>query len=685
MTSHAAPADHAIDLRTTCPRLREGLRFVAQCGRHGEPWFRMEDDLCNRFHRVGLAEYEFLLAIDGQRTVEQAREQAAMSTGHRRVLSADQAETLVLWAAEEGLLDGYFHPRHARNHTRSSSLAWVKIPLMHGNMAWRPLVKATGWLFSPSALAGSILLWVVASCVALLGQDRFVEDVSVVFSANGWLMLAGVWLVLKIVHELGHLVCCQYHGGRVGEVGMAWMLIAPVAYVDLTDLYRMESRGKRVFTCLAGIYVELTIAALSVLAWSCTDSAAASHLLATVAVTASAGSLLFNLNPLMRLDGYHAVCDWIGRPHLGAEGAKAMQAAVAKIALGRNRPVRSSGMGLTIYGIAVVVYQVAVSLGLVAAAFSMYGRVGLLIVSAAMLVIAIPALTRLWRAINQERRSRPAVIVRLALSLLVLTAVLSAAWQGFGTWRSGWWGVVDYAHDAPLRCASAGKVIRVWIEAGQQVQRGDRLLELENLSLRNEWIQAQCELAAGESRWKQLRESSLPAEAASEQKANEAIRTRLAHLQRQVDGLVLRAPRDGIVIASDLEHWNGRWFREGDAVLHVVDETKKKIVAAVPQSASDQISGAAGAEISCRSHDGSLIRAVVTSITQQADLAPPHPALAATAGGPLAVRPEIEQEEVVLLSPHLRLEAAVADREHRLFPGQFVKIQRRTMDFQSVE
>lgn len=674
MTLHSTHVDHAIDIRSTRPRLREGLRFVPQSGRTRAPWFRIEDDLCNRFHRIGLAEYELLLAFDGHRTLEQAREQGALSSNHQHVLTAEHSESLVLWAAEEGLLDGHFHPRQAFNPSRRSSLAWIKVPLSRGDAGWQPLAKATGWLFAPVALCGSIALWLVAGCMVLLDRDRFVNDVSIVLSPNAWLMLAGVWLLLKVIHELGHLVCCQRHGGRVGEVGIAWMLVAPVAYVDLTDLYRMESRRKRVLTCLAGIFAELNVAALAILVWAWTGAAAAGHLLATIAVTASAGSLLFNLNPLMRLDGYHALCDWIGRPNLAAEGAKAMRAAVARIFFGRKRNCKIPEARLAVYGFAVVAYQILVSFGLAAAALSMYGRTGLLIVAPVMVMIAMPMLTRLWLTVCHEVRSRPAVLARLTFVSVLLVASGAAAWQGVGAWQTGWCGVVEYVDDAPVRCGSAGKVIRVCVEAGQRVRQGDELVEMENLALRAELVQAQCELAAGQSKWKRLRESYLPAEAASEQKSNEAIQARVAHLARQVNLLVLRAPRDGTVVALDIDQWAGKWFDEGEAVLYVVNEANKKVVVAIPQDDVDRLGGKYGNKVECRSPAGLRMSGIVTSITHQASLSPPHPALAASAGGPLAVRPEAEQEQVVLLSPHLRLEATVLDAENRLFPGQSVRV-----------
>ena len=157
------------------------------------------------------------------------------------------------------------------------------------------------------------------------------------------------------------------------------MLVAPVAYVDLTDLYRMKSRSHRVFICLAGICVEMIVAGVSVFCWSQSLSPWCNHFYATIAITASVGSLLFNLNPLMKLDGYHALCDWIGRPHLASDGARAMNGFASRGFLGKRNNRNTASFRLTAYGIAAFAYQISITLGLVAGSYAMYGRVGFVV------------------------------------------------------------------------------------------------------------------------------------------------------------------------------------------------------------------------------------------------------------------------------------------------------------------
>lgn len=674
MTSNHSRTAHGIDIRTTRPRLRDGLRFIPQVSRDHTPWFRIEDELCGRFHRIGVAEYEFLLALDGHRTLEQARKQAALSTNHRNVIDAEQSESLVLWAAGEFLVEGHADFHQTSRQGNRSSIAWIKIPLVRGDATWDTLVKATGWLFQTQIAIASVMLWIIAFCLVILNRQRFVDDVATVMSPSGWLTLAGVWLTLKVVHEFGHLVCCQRYGGRVGEVGVAWMLLAPVAYADLTDLYRMKSRAGRLLTCLAGVFIELHVAALAVFAWACTSSPTASHVLATIAVTASLGSMLFNLNPLMRLDGYHALSDWLGRPNLGAEGAKAIKGVAAVIFLGRNRAPRSNSGRLALYGLAVFLYRIFITGSLVVATQAMYGRIGLLIVASIIVIMAAPAFVGWLTAGYREFRSRPAVLVRFLSTSLILAISLGAAWQTIACWQSGWCGIVEYEDDSPLRCASSGKVIRVLVKSGETVNAGDMLVELENLSLCSELMKAQCELAAGEAKWTRLRETHLSAPAASEQKVNDAMKVRVDHLKRQVEHLMVRAPRDGMVIALQPDRWVGQWFEEGEALLYVVDPIKKKVIVAVPQEAMNRVRGLPGSHAQCRSPDGWSLSGTVTSITQQAELEPPHPALAASAGGPLPVRFGNTPDKVSLLSPHVRLEMAISDSDNRWSPGQPVRM-----------
>ena len=165
-------ASSAIDIRTTRPRLRDGLRFIPKSSHDGVAWFRIEDDANGRFHRIGLAEYEFLLALDGVRTIEQARERAAATSHQKHSIAPEQAESLLHWALGESLLAGQnASPQTAASRSKSS-LAWIKLPFMAGNTQWRWPVSMAGWLFDSRAITAVLAMWCMASCMALLDHDR---------------------------------------------------------------------------------------------------------------------------------------------------------------------------------------------------------------------------------------------------------------------------------------------------------------------------------------------------------------------------------------------------------------------------------------------------------------------------------------------------------------------------------
>ena len=52
------------DLGQTCLRLKDGLRFSIQQGKHG-CWYLIEDDSRGKFFRIGATEYTFLSVLDG--------------------------------------------------------------------------------------------------------------------------------------------------------------------------------------------------------------------------------------------------------------------------------------------------------------------------------------------------------------------------------------------------------------------------------------------------------------------------------------------------------------------------------------------------------------------------------------------------------------------------------------------
>ncbi len=81
-----------------------------------------------------------------------------------------------------------------------------------------------------------------------------------------------VWLVLKFLHELAHAMTCVAYGCRVKEAGLFFILFAPVAYVDVGGMVEVPSRFRRMHIALAGVIMEVIIAACALWLWTYTSS-----------------------------------------------------------------------------------------------------------------------------------------------------------------------------------------------------------------------------------------------------------------------------------------------------------------------------------------------------------------------------------------------------------------------------
>ncbi len=109
-----------------------------------------------------------------------------------------------------------------------------------------------------------------------------------------------------LLHEFGHASALLYYGGRPGIIGGGLYLVFPVMFSDVTDAWRLSPR-KRVHVNLAGIYFEWAFCAALLTAselWGF-----GSGKLAAVLILLRS---LWNLNPLVRGDGYWVLTDLTG-------------------------------------------------------------------------------------------------------------------------------------------------------------------------------------------------------------------------------------------------------------------------------------------------------------------------------------------------------------------------------------
>ena len=142
------------------------------------------------------------------------------------------------------------------------------------------------------------------------------------------------WVFLKVLHEAAHGLVCKKYGGIVSEMGIMILWGMPVPYVDVTSSWAFRSKRQRIYTALAGMYVELFVAALAGLFWCHTGPGWIHYWCVHLVVIAGISSLLFNGNPLMRFDGYYVLMDLLEIPNLYGFGQQFWQSVRGKILAG---------------------------------------------------------------------------------------------------------------------------------------------------------------------------------------------------------------------------------------------------------------------------------------------------------------------------------------------------------------
>ena len=129
----------------------------------------------------------------------------------------------------------------------------------------------------------------------------------------------GIGIAVLLVHELGHAAAAWRAGARNVSVGAGWYVLFPVAYADLSEIWRYPAR-QRALIDIAGVLLQSAMVLVLMGGYVATG-----HALLLASATAASLSTLWNLNPLLRLDGYWLLSDLIGSSNLRGDALDALK------------------------------------------------------------------------------------------------------------------------------------------------------------------------------------------------------------------------------------------------------------------------------------------------------------------------------------------------------------------------
>jgi putative peptide zinc metalloprotease protein len=631
---------------------RRDLRISPRRER-GDDFYFVEDPQRNKFYRLGPAEHAFFAALDGRRTIAEAAADVAASEPN--ALTPHESLILAGWLVSTGLAStdaGSATPSMSRDQANARSLVsggsvWSYRISLGSPDAWLAKFDGLGRLLFGRAC---FVVWSVVVVAALLqvaaSWPELLKSSPIDLGRQGAMLLGSAWCGLKVLHELGHGLACRRFGGNVGVTGMAFVLGMPSPFVDVSSISRSPSKWERIAVSLAGVYVELFVAAGAMLLWSATSDSAmrqAAMSTAVVASVASVGTLMFNLNPLMRFDGYFALSDFVEIPNLAAAGREESQRLIRRYLLGSDEPTLTGGTPrpawVAWYGFAATAWRWSVVASLLLLAVTKLGLPITVLISLPVVAAWFARRTLVPRSAHRNMPNGRRNLVRQLATVAGVAVVVGLLVCWCGPRHKELAAVVDYDPLEIVRAETAGFVRAVLVADGEQVAAGQKLVELENAELRVELARAELAIQQSLIRTRMHRRAGATAKEQAERLQRDVLEAELRELQKRNEQLTIRSQRGGTIVSHGLARALGRRVEQGDELAAIGDDGAKRLLIAVPQRLVSTIANAdtQTAEVELSGHRRPLV-VRLTSCEPRASLRLLHPALSTEHGGTTIVR-----------------------------------------------
>ncbi len=262
--------------------LRARLRGSAQISRQhyrGDRWYVVRDPAGNQFHRLSAAAYRFVGLLDGLRTVAEAWDLVGGQLADEAPTQNEVIQILTQLHAAN-LLETNITPDAQvllRRHKKMVKQQWQgrlmnvmfpRIPLWDPDRflcRWMPVVRPfLSWM--------GALLWlgVVLSAIFMLIPmwPTLKTSASNAMNPNNWPFLWATFVLIKLIHELGHAFSCRRFGGEVHELGVMFLVFIPTPYVDASSAWSFPSKWAKMFVGAGGMIIELFVAAIMAFVWA---------------------------------------------------------------------------------------------------------------------------------------------------------------------------------------------------------------------------------------------------------------------------------------------------------------------------------------------------------------------------------------------------------------------------------
>jgi putative peptide zinc metalloprotease protein len=580
--------------QASLPKLRKGITCTfGDYDIHGKPHWMINDPGRNKFFIIGWAEYQIFEhwdVGDADQIIEVINNKTTLN------LNREDIESFYNFLKKNYLIQQSGYDIHTlgkeqKLFAKDNWLSWLidhylffRIPLWHPDKFLIRTSYIASFLFSRNLFYIMIMLAFFAVYQISMRWDMFTHTFSSIFNLNGLIFYFIAFSFCKFCHEMGHAYMCRRYDVPVQSLGLAFLVFWPVLYTDTTLSWVLKSH-QRMKIALAGIWIETYVTIIAALIWCNTSEITIKTICYMIISVNWMASLLINVSPFMRFDGYYVLADFMKMPNLQPRAFALTRWQLRQWLFGWQDPppetyATNMRRFLIAYSIATWLYRLTLYLGIAVLVYHFFIKIVGIVLFAievyyfilAPFVHEVQAWIYLKDRFSWNNRTAISASTAIILVLLFFLPIRTTITLP---------GTLSYFHEFVI--AQEEGMVDIdgpTPKAGATVKKGEIILELTSVDLENalNLVMLRYEKKLMELRNAKINLSDFNQKNVILSDLNKS-QAEYSKLYSLYDKLKLRAPFDGVLyeVSPDLEP--GVFIKKNEWVADVVD-TSREIVEA---------------------------------------------------------------------------------------------------------
>jgi len=510
-------------MTSTLPKLRSDLDRRVQTTSNGSVLL-IKDPVSGEFFRLQEAERFIAEQLDGATPLNVLNTRVEKKFGAS--LAPEKLAAFIKTLDRNRLLEtqtnGHKHQPQEPGRFAGGALA-LRFKIFDPDRLLNRLLPWVQFCFTPQFLFLSAGLICCAAAVTVFNWNEFLRDASRLYSVSTLpLLIATIFLVIT-AHEFAHGLTCKHFGGEVREMGFMLIYFQPAFYCNVSDAW-FFSKPRRLWVSFAGPYFEVFLWALATLTWRLTDPETWVSSVALVVMATSGTKTFFNFNPLIKLDGYYLLSDYLEVVNLRKKSFRYLgdflksfggyARALPKVTLREKRIFLTYGLIAWVFSFSLFGYMALV----IGEHLILQGQRLAFLAFAGLVGIRFRSKFRyLFYRSSEQSRSRPPkrnlssqrrLVVKLAgaAALVLLLFLVKMELRVAGPVNA------LPIHNADVRAEIEGIIEVIYVDEGQRVEPGEPIAGLYDRDVRAELEKIEAQVAENQARLKLLEAGARPEE-----------------------------------------------------------------------------------------------------------------------------------------------------------------------------